>query len=79
MLQKNHRVQLKFVAELCDQGGLSFEDEVDIVGRIDVPRAIRERALIRFLDLLDRRALFREEVKPRLAAHPEVGAYNQEI
>ena len=24
-------------------------------------------------------ALFREEVKPRLAAHPEVGAYNQEI
>jgi len=27
----------------------------------------------------DMRALFREEVKPRLAHHPEVGAYNQEI
>jgi phosphomannomutase/phosphoglucomutase len=27
----------------------------------------------------DMRALFREEVKPRLAAHPEVGAYNQEV
>jgi phosphomannomutase/phosphoglucomutase len=27
----------------------------------------------------DMRALFREEVKPRLAAHSEVGAYNQEI
>jgi len=27
----------------------------------------------------DMRALFRDEVKPRLAAHPEVGAYNQEI
>jgi phosphomannomutase / phosphoglucomutase len=27
----------------------------------------------------DMRALFREEVKPRLAAHAEVGAYNQEI
>ena len=27
----------------------------------------------------DMRALFREEVKPRLAAHPQVGAYNQEI
>jgi phosphomannomutase/phosphoglucomutase len=27
----------------------------------------------------DMRALFHEEVKPRLAAHPEVGAYNQEI
>jgi len=27
----------------------------------------------------DMRALFREEVKPRLAAHPEVGGYNQEI
>src|SRR5690606_35426178 len=27
----------------------------------------------------DRRALCREEVKPRLAKHPEVGAYNQEI
>jgi len=27
----------------------------------------------------DMRALFREEVKPRLAAHPEVGSYNQEI
>jgi len=27
----------------------------------------------------DMRALFREEVKPRLANHPEVGAYNQEI
>ena len=27
----------------------------------------------------DMRALFREEVKPRLARHPEVGAYNQEI
>ncbi len=27
----------------------------------------------------DMRALFREEVKPRLAARPEVGAYNQEI
>ena len=27
----------------------------------------------------DMRALFREEVKPRLAAHPEVGAYNQQI
>ncbi|HKR90524.1 MAG TPA: phosphomannomutase/phosphoglucomutase [Phenylobacterium sp.] len=27
----------------------------------------------------DMRALFREEVKPRLTAHPEVGAYNQEI
>ena len=27
----------------------------------------------------DMRALFREEVKPRLAAHPEIGAYNQEI
>jgi phosphomannomutase/phosphoglucomutase len=27
----------------------------------------------------DMRALFREEVKPRLAAHREVGAYNQEI
>lgn len=27
----------------------------------------------------DMRALFREEVKPRLAAHPEVGKYNQEI
>ncbi len=27
----------------------------------------------------DMRALFREEVKPRLAAFPDVGAYNQEI
>jgi phosphomannomutase/phosphoglucomutase len=27
----------------------------------------------------DMRALFRQEIKPRLAAHPEVGAYNQEI
>ncbi|WGM45581.1 Phosphomannomutase/phosphoglucomutase [Brevundimonas sp. NIBR10] len=27
----------------------------------------------------DMRALFREEIKPRLAAHPEIGAYNQEI
>jgi phosphomannomutase/phosphoglucomutase len=27
----------------------------------------------------DMRHLFREEVKPRLAKHPEVGAYNQEI
>jgi phosphomannomutase/phosphoglucomutase len=27
----------------------------------------------------DMRALFRDEVKPRLAAYPEVGAYNQEI
>jgi phosphomannomutase/phosphoglucomutase len=27
----------------------------------------------------DMRALFHREVKPRLAAHPEVGAYNQEI
>jgi len=27
----------------------------------------------------DMRDLFRNEVKPRLAAHPEVGAYNQEI
>ncbi|HEY5413046.1 MAG TPA: phosphomannomutase/phosphoglucomutase [Caulobacteraceae bacterium] len=27
----------------------------------------------------DMRALFREEVKPRLARHPEVGDYNQEI
>jgi len=25
------------------------------------------------------RALFRDEVKPRLARYPEVGAYNQEI
>jgi len=25
------------------------------------------------------RALFREEVKPRLAKRPSVGAYNQEI
>ena len=27
----------------------------------------------------DMRALFRDEVKPRLAREPEVGAYNQEI
>jgi phosphomannomutase / phosphoglucomutase len=27
----------------------------------------------------DMRALFRDEVKPRLARHPEVGAYNQEV
>ncbi len=27
----------------------------------------------------DMRALFREEVKPRLAKYPEIGAYNQEI
>jgi len=27
----------------------------------------------------DMRALFREEVKPRLAKRPEVGAYNQEV
>ncbi len=27
----------------------------------------------------DMRALFRDEVKPRLARHPQVGAYNQEI
>ena len=27
----------------------------------------------------DMRALFRDEVKPRLARHPDVGAYNQEI
>jgi phosphomannomutase/phosphoglucomutase len=27
----------------------------------------------------DMRALFRDEAKPRLARHPEVGAYNQEI
>ncbi|WP_374574613.1 phosphomannomutase/phosphoglucomutase [Phenylobacterium sp.] len=27
----------------------------------------------------DMRALFREEVKPRLARHPQVGAYNQEV
>ncbi len=27
----------------------------------------------------DMRALFRQEVRPRLARHPEVGAYNQEI
>jgi len=27
----------------------------------------------------DMRALFREEVKPRLAKHPQIGAYNQEI
>ncbi|WP_296502326.1 hypothetical protein, partial [Phenylobacterium sp.] len=27
----------------------------------------------------DMRALLREEVKPRLARRPEIGAYNQEI
>jgi len=27
----------------------------------------------------DMRALFREEVKPRLAKYGEIGAYNQEI
>ena len=27
----------------------------------------------------DMRALFREEVKPRLAKRPQVGAYNQEV
>lgn len=27
----------------------------------------------------DMRDLFRKEIKPRLAAHPEIGAYNQEI
>jgi phosphomannomutase/phosphoglucomutase len=27
----------------------------------------------------DMRALFRDEVKPRLAKHAEIGAYNQEI
>jgi phosphomannomutase/phosphoglucomutase len=27
----------------------------------------------------DMRALFRDEVKPRLAREPEVGAYNQEV
>ena len=27
----------------------------------------------------DMRALFRDEVKPRLGKHQEVGAYNQEI
>ena len=27
----------------------------------------------------DMRALFRQEVKPRLAKHPQVGAYNQEV
>jgi phosphomannomutase/phosphoglucomutase len=27
----------------------------------------------------DMRALFRQEVKPRLAKHAEIGAYNQEI
>jgi phosphomannomutase/phosphoglucomutase len=27
----------------------------------------------------DMRALFRDEVKPRLAKRPEIGAYNQEI
>ena len=27
----------------------------------------------------DMRALFRDEVKPRLGAFPEIGAYNQEI
>jgi phosphomannomutase/phosphoglucomutase len=27
----------------------------------------------------DMRALFREEVKPRLGKRPEVGAYNQEV
>ena len=27
----------------------------------------------------DMRALFRDEVKPRLAGHPQVGAYNQEV
>jgi phosphomannomutase/phosphoglucomutase len=27
----------------------------------------------------DMRALFHDEVKPRLARHPEIGAYNQEI
>ena len=27
----------------------------------------------------DMRALFRQEVKPRLAKHPEVGSYNQEV
>ena len=27
----------------------------------------------------DMRALFRDEVKPRLAKYPEIGAYNQEI
>jgi phosphomannomutase/phosphoglucomutase len=27
----------------------------------------------------DMRDLFRNEVKPRLAAHPQVGAYNQEV
>jgi phosphomannomutase/phosphoglucomutase len=27
----------------------------------------------------DMRALFRDDVKPRLARHPAVGAYNQEV
>ena len=27
----------------------------------------------------DMRDLFRKEVKPRLAAYPEIGAFNQEI
>ncbi|MFN3230261.1 MAG: phosphomannomutase/phosphoglucomutase, partial [Asticcacaulis sp.] len=27
----------------------------------------------------DMRSLFREEIKPRLAKHPEIGAFNQEI
>jgi len=59
MLQKNDGVELKFAAQLDDQGLICFENKIYVVGGVDVTRAVGERALIHFLNLFDHSALFR--------------------
>src|SRR5271165_5831859 len=60
MLQKNDRIELKFAAQFRDQRRLSFEDEIDVVRRVEMTRAVSERTLFHLLDLLHRGTLFRK-------------------
>src|SRR5271157_2148011 len=60
MLQKNDRIELKFAAQLRDQRRVSFEDEIDVVRRVEVTWAVSERTLFHLLDLLHGGTLFRK-------------------
>jgi hypothetical protein len=53
MLQKNDWVELKFAAQLRDQGWICFKNEIDVIGRVKMTWTVREWSLIHFLDLLD--------------------------
>ena len=78
-MQQAYQIVSQELAKTVNQARVTLEDGSWVLARASSNKPEFAVVVESMRSEEDMIALFREEVKPRLAKYPEIGAYNQEI